>query len=113
MNNLCQFKRGFFTLRACNRPAAQQCAQCRKLSCRYHLSAQTQRQLCVDCAQKQNRLQYQNYHEDDWVYSYRSWYYTSGYQPFRFGTQDYASFENYDDGAEDWDDNYAGDFNDS
>lgn len=69
--------------------------------------------LCVDCAQKENRLQYQNYHEDDWVYSYRSWYYTSGYQPYRFGNRDYSSFDNYDDTSEDWDDDYAGDFSDS
>ena len=113
MNNLCQFKRGFFTLRTCNRPAAQQCAQCQKLSCQYHLSAQANMQLCVDCAQKQSQGRISNYQDDDWVYSYRSWYYTSGYQPYRFGNQDYSSFENYEDNSEDWDDNYAGDFNDS
>lgn len=113
MNNLCQFKRGFFTLRACNRPAQKQCDSCKKLSCPHHLSAQTGMSLCVLCAQQQNRLQYNNYHEDDWVYSYRSWYYTSGYEPFRFGQSDYDSFENYDDSSTDWDDDYSGDFYDS
>lgn len=113
MNGFCQFKRGFFTLRACERPAANQCESCGKSSCQFHLSAQNEMRLCIECARAQNRSAEADYQDDDWVYSYRSWYYASGYQPYRYESQDYASFDNYGDATEDWDDNYAGDFSDS
>lgn len=113
MNNLCQFKRGFFTLRTCNRPSAKQCESCRKLSCQFHLSAQSEMRLCVDCGQKQNPRREDDYYGDDWVYSYRNSYYASGYLPFRFGNQDHESFVDYSDENLDWDDDYAGDFTDS
>ena len=113
MMNRCQFKRGFFTLRSCDRPSAKQCVSCGKATCQYHLSAQTEMRLCVDCAEQQIQQQNFGYQDDDWVYSYRNQYYRSGYQPYLYGHHDYSSFDNYDDGIEDYDDDYAGDFSDS
>lgn len=113
MMNLCQFKRGFFTLRRCDRPAAKPCGSCAKPTCQYHLSAQNEMRICVDCAEKFNQQKNSSYHDDDWVYSYRSWYYRTGYQPYRYGHHDYNSFNTYDDGVDDYDDDYSGDFSDS
>ncbi len=67
--------------------------------------------LCVDCAKRQP--QNEDLYNDDWIYSYRNSYYSTGYLPFRFGRQDHESFSDLDDLGEDWDDDYAGDFNDS
>jgi hypothetical protein len=109
----CQFKSGFFTLRSCNRPATSQCASCGQFACQYHLSAQTEMRLCVSCAEKQIQRQNTSYYDNDWIYSYRGWYYGSGYHPFRYGHHDYSSFNAYNDSIEDYDDDYAGDFSDS
>ncbi len=108
MTNLCQFKRGFFTLRRCDRPAMKQCGSCGKPTCQYHLSAQSEMRICVDCAEQQNQQQSVGYYEDNWVYSYRSRYYQSGYQPYLYGHHDYSSFNTYDDGVEEYDDDSAG-----
>lgn len=113
MNNLCQFKRGFFTLRTCNRPAQKQCETCNLLSCQYHLSTPSEMRVCVKCERGRNPNQVPDQYDDDWVYSYRNSYYANGYLPFRFGNQDHESFVDYSDDNLDWDDDYAGDFTDS
>lgn len=113
----CQFKRGFFTFRSCDRPAVKQCENCGQPACPFHLSAQTGMKFCVDCASKQSQ-QAENYddYQDDWVYSYRNSYYRSGYQPFLYSRQDYRSFDSTetDEGDNFDEDNYpGGDFSDS
>lgn len=109
----CQFKRGFFTFRACDRPALKQCENCGQPACPFHLSAQSGMRLCVDCNSQQSNTVSDDYYENDWVYSYRNSYYRSGYRPFLYSQQDYRSFDSYDD-TDNYDDDYAGgDFSDS
>ena len=111
MTNNCQFKRGFFTLRACNRLAVKQCEQCGKPSCQSHLSTSSGMRICVDCDQSG---QYYDNYSDDWVYSYRNNYYRRGYQPFMYTHHDYNSFDRYDGDYDDFDnESDGGDFSDS
>ncbi len=111
--NLCQYKRGFFTLRSCSRQIFAACQNCKQAACHFHMSAKHNRQICVECDSSKSVEDLQNYDSQDWFYGYRGWYYQSGYAPYRLGEGDYSSFENHDDSVEDWDDDYAGDFYDS
>lgn len=113
IENSCQFKRGFFTLRSCGRQIFAVCPNCRRAACHLHMSAKSNWQICVECDKARSVEDLQNYDSQDWFYGYRGWYYNSGYAPYRLGEGDYSSFENYDDSVEDWDDDYAGDFYDS
>lgn len=115
MTNYCQAKRGFFTLRGCNRIALKSCEQCGRPTCQQHLSMRTGNRLCLDCAAKQSQQNTTDY-TDDWAYSYRNWYYTNrGYYPIGYSDTDYGSFDNRGDALEDIDDgtNVGGDFSDS
>lgn len=110
MTQYCQLQRGFFILRACDQAALKNCGTCNRPVCQSHLSIQSGSQLCVDCAQQHTS----DYYDDDWVYSYRNSYYRTGYRPFLYSGQDYQSFERYDDGIDDFDnDSDGGDFSDS
>jgi hypothetical protein len=110
----CQFRRGFFTLRSCDRPAVKQCENCGMMACQFHLSFPSGMRFCVDCAaQQSNQETYEDY-DDNWVYSYRSSYYSSGYRPFMYSGQDYRSFDSAADEIDNYDEDYAGgDFSDS
>ena len=73
---------------------------------------------CVDCAAQQNQAttETDDYYQEDWIYSYRSSYYRSGYRPFMYSNQDYRSFDSYESDTEDFDDDAnaaGGDFSDS
>lgn len=112
--NQCEFQRGFFTLHNCERLAVANCESCGRAACQQHLTAQSSARLCADCAEKQNQTAATNDYGDDWVYSYRSRYYTGGYRPFSYNQHDYNSFDNQTDGiADDEDDSSATDFSDS
>ncbi len=109
MTNICQLKRGFFVMRDCTNPSVKQCGNCRRFVCEHHSANEPYSNICVECAVSHSS----NYSDDYWIYSYRNQYYQTGYEPFRYTDADYASFETFDDETEDWDDDYAGDFNDS
>jgi hypothetical protein len=113
----CQFKRGFFTFRTCDRTAVKQCESCGLSACPFHLSVQSGMRFCVDCAAGQNTNETgEDFENDNWVYSERHSYYSSGYRPFMYGSQDYRSFDSHADETDNFDDDpYAagGDFSDS
>lgn len=110
----CQFKRGFFTFRHCDRPAVKQCENCGQPACPFHLSAPSGMRFCVDCASQQSQQENYDNYEDDWVYSYRNSYYRSGYRPYMYSQQDYQSFDSRGDEIDNFDDDDArGDFSDS
>jgi hypothetical protein len=110
----CQFKRGFFTFRGCDRPAIKQCESCGQSACPFHLSVQSGMRFCVDCAAQQSPQENHEDYDDNWVYSYRSSYYQSGYRPFMYSGQDYRSFDSPETEGGNFDDDYAGgDFSDS
>lgn len=96
-------------MRSCPSPVVKQCTGCRRFVCQHHLADLAGAALCVECAKDNS----DEYYDDYWVYSYRAHYYQQGYEPFKYTDEDYSSFESFDDGAEDWDDDYAGDFHDS
>lgn len=113
MTNTCLAKRGFFTLRGCNRPSMKLCEQCQKPTCQQHLSMRTGNKFCLDCAAKQSQ-QTGSVQDDDWTHSYRNWYYLSyGYNPYGYGHRDYTSFSSTGEDYDNIDDNDAGDFSDS
>ena len=109
MNNACQIKRGFFVMRSCPAPVVKQCTKCQRYVCQHHLADSSETAACVECAGKTS----DEYYDDFWIYSYRDQYYHQGYKPFKYTDEDYESFEDYDFGVDDWDDDYAGDFHDS
>jgi hypothetical protein len=103
----CELKRGFFVMRECPVPATSHCGSCQRAICLLHTAPDLG--TCVECARQDS----DEYYDDYWVYSYRDQYYQQGYEPFKYTDEDYASFEAYEDGGIDWDDDYAGDFHDS
>jgi recombinational DNA repair protein (RecF pathway) len=114
MTPACQFRRGFFTLRTCDRPAMKQCENCGQSACPFHLSVPSGMSVCVDCYSQQPQQEVQEDYDDNWVYSYRSSYYRSGYRPFMYSQQDHRSFDSSADEIDNFEDDYAGgDFSDS
>lgn len=49
----CACKRGFFTLRDCDRPATTTCDLCSRRVCDEHLAPRVQARVCVECAARQ------------------------------------------------------------
>lgn len=49
----CAGKRGFFTLRDCDRPATATCDLCGRRMCHEHLAPRVDARVCVECAARQ------------------------------------------------------------
>jgi len=114
MTGMCLAKRGFFTLRGCDRPAMKNCEQCGQPTCKQHLSMRTGMKFCMDCAAKQaQQTDTGNVYDDDWTYSYRSGFYSRGYSPYGYGYHDYQSFNERNDEIDDADGDGTPDFSDS
>jgi hypothetical protein len=115
MTPYCQLQRGFFVMRQCDRQALKACESCGRQACAQHLSASSAMRFCVDCAEGQTQRQNTDYYEDDWIYSYRSSYYRSGYRPFYYTQHDQRSFDSRADETDNFDDDTdaGGDFSDS
>jgi hypothetical protein len=131
----CACKRGFFTLRDCENPAAATCDICSRRVCSKHLAPRVGATVCVECAAKQEEegvvtpaggkpsgkqpADQPMETEEDVTYQaarYRSRYYRSyGYEPMWWGSYDpYWSgygYRWYDDPYDDDDD--GGGFGDS
>jgi hypothetical protein len=100
----CAVKRGFFVLRDCGGPAANQCSACQRLVCIQHMVSRGPNILCLECNARQEQLtdeerqeRLQDPTDPSGVYAYRQGYYTRyGYRPF------YSGFF-YDDYYDDYD----------
>jgi hypothetical protein len=102
--NRCQCKTGFFALRDCEWNAITQCAVCRRMVCSPHTAPDSVPEQCRDCwARRQQdaeppaeRNDRSTRYDDDWAYSYRHQYYSSGYAPVHWGSRRHDYYDSYD-----------------
>ena len=111
MSKYCRFQRGFFVLRACDRPSMATCTKCGHAACNLHLSFNSNYSVCLECASSQKNFSH-DYDHNDWLYSFRNTFYLHGYEPFTYGLRDYNSFDSRFEEGEDFDEDGA-DFLDS
>jgi hypothetical protein len=90
----CMAQRGFLTLRGCDHPGTATCSSCRRTFCNEHLSPLTGFTECLDCAARksQNAALPDDYGRD-WLFRYRTSYYSSSYyDPIMWDDDDAAGF---------------------
>ena len=108
--NLCEFKKGLFVLRTCDKNAKAQCANCQKKVCGEHANKQANGEiLCLSCYTKTRRTTDYDFIDDQRERTYRDWeergeanstwyydirgdfYEDEAYQPFE--ARDYDAFD--------------------
>lgn len=93
----CEGRKGFLTLADCENPGVTACANCGRMMCPAHLSAQTGFTTCLDCAAanpQQQQQQEEGEYDETWATGYRNSYYSdTGYTPVSsFDRHDRSSF---------------------
>lgn len=95
MEKKCEFKKGIFVQRACNKPTDINCTKCNKAVCNDHSRLLDQKRFCLSCFREEDDGDDEEYemmvYEDN---SFYYWYYLSQLE--------YHDHMNYQESSADW-----------